>query len=399
MRKLRICIVSQEFPPETGRGGIATQSALKARGLAARGHDITVLSMTHDDDPRTYDYHGATVHRMLFPPLPVPSFDVSSHWLTYSAGVAAWLNALGQEQHFDIIHFPEYAGEGFIWLTDTFEHTKMKYVVQMHGPLAMIAEYTGWPAGTAYEIGTFMERMSVNCCHLLMASSHNTAEYCARHYGINASEVAVIHSGVDTERFKPIPRPDGPGSPRILFIGKIVHAKGAETLVHAVLRLRERFPNIVLRAIGREDEKLATNLRLDIADAGAQSNFEFMGQVPHSELHEHLAWCDIFAGPSVFEPGPGNVYLEAMSCGRPVIACNSGGTPEVVVDGQTGLLIPPADIEGLSEAITTLANDPALCAKLGKIGRKRVCDSFSEARYLDKVENAYLNLAKHDQPN
>ena len=173
MSKLRVCIVSQEFPPETGRGGIATQSALKARGLAARGHDITVLSVTHGE-ARTYDYHGATVHRMSFPPLPVPSFDVSSHWLTYSYGVAGWLNALEGETPFDIIHFPEYAGEGFVWLTDTFEHTKMKYVVQMHGPLAMIAEHTGWPSGTAYEVGTFMERMSVNCCHLLMASSHNT---------------------------------------------------------------------------------------------------------------------------------------------------------------------------------------------------------------------------------
>lgn len=392
MSKLKICIVSQEFPPETGRGGIATQSALKARGLAARGHDITVLSMTHEDAPQTYDYHGAKVHRMLFPPLPVPSFDVSSHWLTYSAGVAAWLNAFEQEQPFDIIHFPEYSGEGFIWLTDTFEHTKMKYVVQMHGPLAMIAEHTGWPSGTAYQVGTFMERMSVNCCHLLMASSQNTANFCAKHYGIDAGKVKVIHSGVDTQRFKPIPKPDGPGSPRILFIGKIVHAKGAETLVHAVLRLRERFPDILLRAIGREDEKLATNLRQDIADAGAEYNFELLGQVPHSELHKYLTWCDFFAGPSVFEPGPGNVYLEAMSCGRAVIACNSGGTPEVVIDGQTGILIPPSDIDSLCDAISTLANDTARCAELGKNGRSLVCESFSEERYLDKVERAYIEL-------
>ncbi|MGB1124689.1 MAG: glycosyltransferase family 4 protein [Phycisphaeraceae bacterium] len=394
MSKLRICIISQEFPPETGRGGIATQSALKARGLAARGHDITVLSVTHDE-PRTYDYHGAKVHRMLFPAMPVPSFDVSSHWLTYSYGVAAWLNEFKQEQPFDIIHFPEYAGEGFIWLTDTFEHTKMKYAVQMHGPLAMLAEHTGWPSGTAYQVGTFMERMSVNCCHLLMASSHNTASYCAKHYGIDVDKVQVIHSGVDTDRFKPAPKPEGPGQPRILFIGKIVHAKGAETLIHSVLRLRKQFPDIILRLIGREDEKLAANLRQDIAEAGAQDNIELLGQVPHSELHEHLAWCDFFAGPSVFEPGPGNVYLEAMSSGRPVIACNTGGTPEVVTHEQTGLLIPPSDIESLCDAISRLAMDPTLCSKLGANGRERVSESFSESRYLDKVESAYKSMLMH----
>ena len=205
MRPLRICIVSQEFPPETGRGGIATQSALKARGLSARGHSVQVLSMTYAKKPTMSNEGGYVVHRIPHPALPVPGHDPSSSWLAYSAAVAAKLNELTATQTFDIFQFPEYVGEGFVWQTDTFSHRIGKYVVQMHGPLAMFSEHVNWPEKgcTAERIGCFMEQSVIHNCDQLFASSHNTAGFCSRRYGFDVDKVRVIHSGIDTDRFAP----------------------------------------------------------------------------------------------------------------------------------------------------------------------------------------------------
>src|SRR4029079_4681678 len=101
------------------------------------------------------------------------------------------------------------------------------------------------------------------------------------------------------------------------------------------------------------------------------------------------AWCDVFVGPSTYEPGPGNVYLEAMASSKPVIACNSGGTPEVVQDGLTGVLIPPRDLVSLIAAITRLADDSALREQMGVAGRRWVQTNVALETYIDKVEHLY----------
>ena len=119
---------------------------------------------------------------------------------------------------------------------------------------------------------------------------------------------------------------------------------------------------------------------------------EFLRYVVHTDLPQHFAWCDLFAGPSVFEPGPGNVYLEAMACARPVIACNTAGAPEVVLDGKTGILIPPKDSAALERAIAKLADDPGLRETLGAAGRKWAAENFSVEKYIDKVEAFYSQL-------
>jgi glycosyltransferase involved in cell wall biosynthesis len=102
----------------------------------------------------------------------------------------------------------------------------------------------------------------------------------------------------------------------------------------------------------------------------------------------------VFVGPSAFEPGPGNIYLEAMASGRPVIACNSGGTPEVVLDGETGLLVNPESVEDLVAAIEKLAVDIPLREKLGRQAREWIESRFTLDRYIDKVESIYQALVK-----
>ncbi len=398
---MRICLVSQEYPPETGGGGIGTQTYLKAQGLSARGHEVHVVSASCDREERTYADGQAVIHRIAEPQLPLPTDEPSTYWLAYSTAVAQKLHVLTSQVPFDIIQFPEYAAEGFVYQTATWRYRTAQYVVQLHGPLGMFAEHMGWPdvGSTFHQVGCFMERTVMYHADLILASSHNTARFCAERYDYPLEQIRVIHSGIDTTKFSPqSPGEEHGFSPRILFVGNLVGNKGFNLLVDAVLRLRKRYPQICLRMIGKGEKNDVAGAHRRIADAGAQGSFQILGYVPYADLPLHYAWCDIFAGPSTYEPGPGNIYLEAMACARPVIACNTAGAPEVVLDRRTGLLVSPRDSMSLERAVEELAGDAPLRQRLGAAGRQWVVSEFSLEKYTDKVEALYDGLLKGRSP-
>jgi glycosyltransferase involved in cell wall biosynthesis len=393
---MKICLVSQEYPPETGGGGIGTQTFLKARGLSARGHEVHVVSASATPEARTYKDGDATVHRVPYPALAGLGSEQSTSWLALSFTFAQKVAELAQQVSFDIMQFPEYCGEGFIYQTDNFAYRTARYVVQLHGPLAMVAQHMGWPdvGSTIHRIGCFMERSVIHHSDLVLASSHNTARFCAKYYEYPLGDIGVVHSGIDTDRFSLAAAPADDRFPRILFVGNFVASKGFKLLIDAALELRQQFPRITLRMIGKGDPAYVSQIRRRLDEEGAVSSIELVGYVPYADLPRHYGWCDFFAGPSTFEPGPGNVYLEAMSCGKPVIACDSAGTPEVVLHEQTGLLVPPENSAALVQAIDRLARDEALRRQLGQAGRQRIEANFSIAKYLDKVEQHYTELLR-----
>lgn len=392
---MTIALVSQEYPPQTGGGGIGTQTHLRAHGLSARGHKVHVIAASWDDQHRTYQDGQATIHRVAEPQLAVTGYEPSTYWLAYSQAVAAKLTELEKAIAFDIIQFPEYGGEGFIYQSDTFANRRAKFIVQMHGPLAMFAEHWGWPdkESALMKIGGFMEKTSLEYADKFLASSQHTADYCAKAYGVDTQNAGIVYSGIDIEKFSPRdPAQSDPRSPRILFVGGLSGGKGITDLLRILARLKNRFPQIILRAIGKATPEQRAAIDQLVTQHDLQNHFEIPGFVPYEKLPEHYAWCDFFAAPSVYEGGPGNVYLEAMACARPVIACNTGGIPEVVDHNQTGILVPPHNLDELEAAIVTLATDTARRVQMGKQARARVKRDFSIKTYLDKCERYYQEL-------
>ncbi len=388
---MRICLVSQEYPPETGGGGIGTQTSLKAKGLSARGHEVHVVAGSRDHESRMYQEGPVTIHRIGQPWLHVPGYEESTYLMAYSQTVAEKLHELMSDAPFQLIQFPEYGGEGFFYQTDTFANRTARYVVQLHGPLAMFSECVAWPkpGSTFHQIGCFMERTVIHHADLVLASSHYTAAFCAARYEYPLEKIRVIHSAVDTALFAPCPRAEDAGGPRVLFVGNLVESKGLYPVVRAVAALRRTYPAIALRAIGKGSEEELSDLQRLIRQEGVSAKVQIVGYVPHHQLPEHYAWCDFFAGPSLFEGGPGNVYLEAMACGRPVIAGNTGGVPEVVQPGETGLLVSPGGIDELKDAIVLLTEDAPFRERLGRNGREWILQRFSVEKYIDRVELLY----------
>lgn len=157
---------------------------------------------------------------------------------------------------------------------------------------------------------------------------------------------------------------------RILFVGRLESRKGFDILVKAIpIVLKEQ--NDVHFDICGNGELTNTSALKEFSQ-----NITFHGYKPREELEKLYQHTDIFVAPSRYESF-GIIYLEAMKYGKPVIACNSGGTPEVVKDGETGILIKPGDFLSLAKAISKLINDKELRETMGKSGKHRTISLFS----------------------
>jgi glycosyltransferase involved in cell wall biosynthesis len=125
---------------------------------------------------------------------------------------------------------------------------------------------------------------------------------------------------------------------------------------------------------------------------GADDLLEFCGPVEREQLPSFLSAADVFIAPSIYEGGPGFVYLEAMSCGLPVIACQGSGSSEAVIDGETGLLVPPNDLEALAGAAGRLLRDPEAAQAMGARGRQYVERHADMRECMRRLEAFYQGV-------
>jgi len=209
--------------------------------------------------------------------------------------------------------------------------------------------------------------------------------------GLDENRLVLIRSAVDTDRFS---QPADCNAFRsefglrdtdiaIAVIAQLIPRKGHRYLLDALARIRGRQPQVKLIIFGQGS--LETELRERTARLGLGDTVQFAGF--RQDLDDYLACIDIVVHPAMAE-GLGVAALKAAAAGLPVVAFEAGGLTEGVVDGKTGFLVPPQDVESLGEAIARLADDPALRRKFGDAGRKRMQCDFS----IDVMLNQHVQL-------
>jgi glycosyltransferase involved in cell wall biosynthesis len=391
---VRVCLVSQEYPPGYV-GGIGTQTRVKAQGLLALGHQVEVLTAGEESGPTlsTRDDCGVTVHALR---PPGSEFDVrrtEAYWLGYTWSVLGALRELGKHRSYDVIDFADYGAEGLAYQLDRSEDDAAAVVVHLHGSLGMFSQRIGWPApeDPLLHVGGFMEDSSVEMADGLLAASHSIAELTSSRLEIEPEQIDVVAGAVDSDTFAPAPATsDGDGdAARLLFVGNVVPNKGAASVLEAFTRLAGEHPGLSLTIVGSADAEALDELQASAARAGVADRVAVLGFVEHGELPSLYRSADVFAAPSRYEGGLGLVYLEAMACGLPVVAMAAGGAREAVADGETGLLLERGDVDETTVAIDVLLRDPALRSRMGRAARERVCEQFTQARYAEKVYRAY----------
>ncbi|MCX8504937.1 MAG: glycosyltransferase family 4 protein [Beijerinckiaceae bacterium] len=200
----------------------------------------------------------------------------------------------------------------------------------------------------------------------------------------------VAGSGVDTDLLKPLPEPEGPIT--IGIAARMLEDKGIRPLVEAQALLRKKGLNTQLLLAGDYDPTNRSAIKIEELQAFArQPGVEWLGHI--EDIAALWARCHIAALPSRREGLP-KALLEAASLGRPLVATDVPGCRDVAVDGETGLLVPVDDAKALASAIETLVRDPALRAKLGANGRRRVEKLFSSTAIGTEIAAIYRDMAE-----
>ncbi len=181
----------------------------------------------------------------------------------------------------------------------------------------------------------------------------------------------------------------------IAFAGRLIEKKGADTLIAAFDLLKDRYPRIQLALAGEGGER--AGLEADVARRGLAARVGFAGSLSHEAIYPFLARATLVAVPSRIEPF-GLVALEAAQMARPVVASAVDGLPEIVVHGETGLLVPPGDAAALAGAIAGLLDDPDRAAAMGEAGRRRAEDRFGWERYVSAHERLFSSLLADARP-
>jgi glycosyltransferase involved in cell wall biosynthesis len=204
--------------------------------------------------------------------------------------------------------------------------------------------------------------------------------------GYPAGRVVTVHNGIEAvDLAEPVRLTD---APTVLEVARLAEVKGQRVLLAALAKL-----DASALLVGRDLERggaYEQELRREAERLGVSDRVVFTGQ--RDDVPGLLAGCDVLCLPSTVEGLP-LVVLEAMAQGKPVVATAVGGTPELVVDGETGLLVPPGDAGALAAALGKVLRDPELARRLGEAGRRRVLASFSLSAMTERVLGLYVDAA------
>ena len=397
----RALILTNEFPPSV-YGGAGVHVGELARELRERiGLDIRTFG-AHDETGPDYRVRGFEAAHDLAGADP----PMRGAWQALSRGLGMAIEPVDAS----VVHCHTW----YVHLAGLLvRHAYgLPLVVTVHS-LEPLRPWKREQLGGGYDLSTWVERTALESAEAVVAVSRGTRDDVLRLFDVPSDRVHVIHNGIDADFYAPDPAFDAlerygvdPEVPYLLFVGRITRQKGIVHLVHA---LRHLDPGIgVVLCAGQPDTpEIAAEMEEGVAEARRHRSSlvwipEMLSRPDVRQLYSHAA---LFVCPSVYEPF-GIINLEAMACETPVVASAVGGIPEVVVDGETGVLVPlelsandpmsPADPDryarDLADAVNALMADPALRQRMGAAGRRRAVADFSWASIADQTVALYRSL-------
>ena len=405
VRRVRVALLTREYPPDV-YGGAGVHVEYLARELA-RLVDLTVHCWG-DDRGATGENGPTVVAHKAWQQL---ASDVGHAPVTDALSInLAMADQCGTQ---DVVH-------SHTWYANFAGHlAKLLYDIPHVATVHSLEPLRPWKAeqlGGGYRVSSFSERTALESADAVVAVSTAVAADILQVYpDMSPSRVHVIHNGVDPDDYRPGGDPGiltrfgiDPTRPVVLFVGRITRQKG----IHLLLRAAPMLPKdaqIVLRAGSADTPEIQAEVDAAVADARAAGrDVVFISEnLTRQELNDLIGSATVFCCPSVYEPF-GLVNVEAMACGVPVVATAVGGIPEVVADGETGVLVPidavadgtgqPRDPDlfarDFAAAVGRLLDDPELARKMGESGRNRVLEHFSWQQVAARTAGLYAQLVR-----
>lgn len=403
---MNIALVSAEYPPETDFGGLGSYIYKLAHALSALDHRVTVVSSTAEPEvvgPRTDG--PVTVYRVPRPRHDLAGLGRSVNNVIYSFRVYRLLGRLMREKAIEVIQFPEYRGEGLI-------HSllgRTPYVVRFSTPRWLVDELNRGPAradGPRTRINRAIDRWTENTpmrrVRTFIFPSRDIMSLMDRRVGLHGRR-RVIYPGVDANRFKPRTDPSFrrehgvDGVPVVLYVGRLEFRKGVHILAEAAAGILCRFPGVRFVFAGADSRSAPAGgsmrgyMEQVAVRNGVREAFRFIGSVKHQDVARIYGLGDILVVPSLYE-NLANVLLEGMAAGLPIVTTTGGGSPEVVIHGTNGLVVPPGAPQALADAVSDLLRDPQMRERFGHNNRKKALEELSLERMARETVEVYAEL-------
>ena len=378
---MRILIPTVDYPPI--EGGISTVTLEVSRTLASLGHEVWVVA------PRSGE--AGQVHRALEAfdegePLHVVRYG--GYWLRWGRVLPLFFKAWPLVRNVDLVLGMNVSYGGILG--------RLAHAVSGKRYIAFAYAYEFKKFARTPLVGRLLRSVYANAA-AVVAISRYTAEN-LKQFGVAPDQITLAFPGapkardVSDEEIRRVRLELGLGEGSfILAVGRFVPRKGHLTLIEAMPRIAEAFPDVALVMAGRGPLQAACLAKADAL--GIRSCVHCPGYVDDAALDALYAGCTLFALPTGADArghveGFGLVFAEAHAYGKPVVGGRSGGVVDAVIEGETGFLVSPEDPAALAEAILKLLAEPDYAARLGAQGRRRVAEELNWQVFTERVLEA-----------
>ena len=395
---MKIALLSFEYPPETGFGGIGTYTWYHARALVKLGHQVHVLTGAREATPlRTIEHDGICVHRFWADGALMGTFKglgAFRLWWTRQRLQNAWsmyrgISALHSKHRYDVLEMPECGAEGAL-VTSLLD---VPTVVRLHSPARLIMPYydvrrADFLLCTAIEHRALKNSTALTACSQFVASEVRSKLLIKR-------DISVITNGIDLKWIGMAESLDvhrAFGLPRrklmIVFSGRMELRKGIHLCTEIASSLLERF-DITFVLAGDDLFGYVTSVLLPkLALQRLKGSIHWLGRLSIAELRPLVGAADIFLSPSLWENCPYSC-LEAMAMGCAVVGADQGGMPEIIQHGINGLLAIPDNAPSFVRAIERLIEDPVLRSRLGSAARETIQRNHCDTHVAQQALGVY----------
>jgi glycosyltransferase involved in cell wall biosynthesis len=388
MRPLHICFISQEYPPETGWGGIGAYTYEMANGLVRAGQRVTVIARA-DGPERVTRCNGIEVHRVRHGPdwsRWKGLWRLNRVWPGFAWAAARRLRQVQAENRVDVVEAAECRADGlFVSVLPGMP----RLVVRLHTAWIFMDRMNRVVPDRKKRFIYHQEGCAIRRANLVTAPSRAIVRLTKSWVPLPRwVGVPVVPNPVDTDTFAPARAAD---TGEVLVVGRLEVNKGVLVLAEALPQVLRRSKQASFRIVGSDGMDAAgRSWRERLLDglSSSERNRVHFERTTREELIDRYRRADVCVLPSLWENFP-YALLEALSCGVAVVGTRTGGVPELIEDGVSGLIVPPADATALADSICTLLDDPGLRRRLGAAARQRVEERFSVAKVVPEMLGVY----------
>ncbi len=394
---MHIAFLLSEFHSSSAGGGAESYVSTLADALVERGHRVSIIAMGKGDSSeknvRLIRVDRSNLHWLLYRGLPfAKSLAMPVREIEWSRRAWSALIKLHRADPVDVVETGE-----IMTLQQLAPGKRPPVVIRGHGNPLSIKRFTGARIGFGDRLGRKLQVAGMRRASAITAVSKFQAKELAQDLSLPEEKIKVIPNPLSPalarEAFAQTATNSGGRS--VLYTGRVEFNKGSLELLRSVKAVASRVPEVEYVLAGARHNSIDDRaLESALGANGTRPHVRLLGHVPWQKLADWYCRATVFAMPSFYETF-GISVIEAMAFGLPVVATKTGGLPEVVEDGVTGILVPPGDSQALAEALACLLSDPEMRRRMGRAGQERVRAEFTVDRVIDRTLAVYESVIRN----